>query len=72
MGAAGSVPDSGRLGPELSHEIRGLRAWLPLHLHGVDAFREALDEKLDLAEHVHGRCPASRNWRSRSARTCPP
>ncbi|MGI5427326.1 pyridoxal phosphate-dependent decarboxylase family protein [Streptomyces sp. CA-179760] len=54
MGAAGSVPDSGHLGPELTHEIRGVRAWLPLHLHGVDAFREALDEKLDLAEHVHG------------------
>ncbi|MER5757566.1 aminotransferase class V-fold PLP-dependent enzyme [Streptomyces sp. NPDC002088] len=53
MGAAESVPDSGHLGPELTHEIRGLRAWLPLHLHGVDAFREALDEKLDLAEHVH-------------------
>lgn len=52
-GAAGSVPDSGHLGPELTHEIRGLRTWLPLHLHGVDAFREALDEKLDLAEHVH-------------------
>ena len=49
----GSVPDSGHLGPELTHEIRGLRAWLPLHLHGTDAFRDALDEKLDLAEHVH-------------------
>ncbi|MEW2397986.1 aminotransferase class V-fold PLP-dependent enzyme [Streptomyces sp. NPDC046862] len=53
MGAAGSVPNSGELGPELTHEIRGVRAWLPLHLHGVDAFREALDEKLDLAEQVH-------------------
>jgi aromatic-L-amino-acid decarboxylase len=52
-GAAGSIPDSAHLGPELTHEIRGLRAWLPLHLHGVDAFRDALDEKLDLAEHVH-------------------
>ncbi|HEX6357814.1 pyridoxal phosphate-dependent decarboxylase family protein [Actinophytocola sp.] len=51
--AAGNIPDSGHLGPELTHEFRGLRAWLPLHLHGVDAFREALDEKLDLAEHVH-------------------
>ncbi|OLR93338.1 pyridoxal phosphate-dependent decarboxylase family protein [Actinokineospora bangkokensis] len=50
---AGGVPDPARLGPELTHEIRGLRAWLPLHLHGVDAFRAALDEKLDLAEHVH-------------------
>ncbi|WP_249416764.1 aminotransferase class V-fold PLP-dependent enzyme [Streptomyces sp. TS71-3] len=49
----GSVPDSAHLGPELTHEIRGLRAWLPLHLHGTDAFRESLDEKLDLAEHAH-------------------
>ncbi|MFJ4283939.1 hypothetical protein [Streptomyces massasporeus] len=51
--AAGSVPDSGQLGPELTHGIRGLQAWLPLHLHGVDAFRAALDEKLDLAEDIH-------------------
>ncbi|WP_433287708.1 pyridoxal phosphate-dependent decarboxylase family protein [Pseudonocardia sp. CA-142604] len=51
--AGGNVPDSGHLGPELTHEIRGLRAWLPLHLHGTDAFRDALDEKLDLTEHVH-------------------
>ncbi|MFD1548018.1 pyridoxal phosphate-dependent decarboxylase family protein [Nonomuraea guangzhouensis] len=50
---AGIVPDAGHLGPELTREIRGLRAWLPLHLHGVDAFRETLDEKLDLAEQVH-------------------
>ena len=26
---------------------------MPLHLHGVAAFREALDETLDLAEHVY-------------------
>ncbi|MFD1518868.1 pyridoxal phosphate-dependent decarboxylase family protein [Pseudonocardia yunnanensis] len=50
---SGSVPDSGHLGIELTHEIRGLRAWLPLHLHGTDAFRDALDEKLDLTEHVY-------------------
>lgn len=44
------MPDYGHLGPELTREFRGLRLWLPLHLHGVAAFREALDEKLDLAE----------------------
>jgi aromatic-L-amino-acid decarboxylase len=27
--------------------------WLPLHLHGIAAFRDALDEKLDLAQHVY-------------------
>ena len=37
------------LGPELSRDVRGLRVWLPLKMHGAAAFREALDEKLDLA-----------------------
>jgi aromatic-L-amino-acid decarboxylase len=37
------------LGPELSRELRGLRVWLPMKMHGAGAFREALDEKLDLA-----------------------
>lgn len=37
------------LSPELSREFRGLRVWLPLQMHGVAAFRDCLDEKLDLA-----------------------
>ncbi|TDD02407.1 aminotransferase class V-fold PLP-dependent enzyme [Nonomuraea deserti] len=47
------LPDYGHLGVELTREFRGLRLWLPLHLHGVRAFEEALDEKLDLAGVVH-------------------
>jgi glutamate/tyrosine decarboxylase-like PLP-dependent enzyme len=47
------MPDYGHLGPELTREFRGLRLWLPLHLHGVAAFRRALDEKLDLAELIY-------------------
>ncbi|MFC4116360.1 pyridoxal phosphate-dependent decarboxylase family protein [Nonomuraea zeae] len=47
------LPDYGQLGVELTREFRGLRLWLPLHLHGVRAFEEALDEKLDLAGLVH-------------------
>ncbi|MGE0712124.1 MAG: aspartate aminotransferase family protein [Planctomycetota bacterium] len=43
-------PSPTHLGPELSRPYRGLSLWLPLVLHGVGAFREALDEKLDLAE----------------------
>jgi aromatic-L-amino-acid decarboxylase len=35
--------------PELSRDFRGLRAWLPIKLYGIDAFRRSLDEKLDLA-----------------------
>jgi aromatic-L-amino-acid decarboxylase len=47
------LPDVSALGPELSRDFRGLRVWLPLRLHGVGAFRAALDEKLDLAAHAH-------------------
>ncbi|MBO4247453.1 aminotransferase class V-fold PLP-dependent enzyme [Halomicrobium sp. IBSBa] len=42
--------DFSRLGPEQSRDFRGLRVWLPLKMHGVDAFRETLAEKLSLAE----------------------
>ncbi|MGY8797723.1 MAG: pyridoxal phosphate-dependent decarboxylase family protein [Longimicrobiales bacterium] len=37
------------ISPELSRDFRGLRAWLPIKLFGIDAFRDALDEKMDLA-----------------------
>lgn len=37
------------LSPELSRGFRGLSVWLPIKLHGLAAFRAALDEKLDLA-----------------------
>lgn len=40
------------ISPELSRAYRGLRVWLPIKLHGLGAFRRALDEKLDLAQHV--------------------
>ncbi len=38
--------------PELSRDFRGLRVWLPLKTFGVRAFRDALDEKIDLARHA--------------------
>jgi len=38
-----------QLSPELSRPFRGLGVWLPFRLLGAQAFREALDEKLDLA-----------------------
>lgn len=51
--ATENLPNFADLGIELTRECRGLRLWLPLHLHGLGAFRAALDEKLDLARHAH-------------------
>lgn len=48
-----ALPSFGEYGPELTRDFRGLRLWLPLHLHGVAAFRAALDEKLDLGAHAY-------------------
>ena len=36
------------ISPELSRDFRGLRVWLPIKMHGIGAFRAALEEKLDL------------------------
>jgi len=49
LGTEGDIPNFSEYSPELSRDFRGLRVWLPLKLHGVRAFRRALDEKLDLA-----------------------
>ncbi len=47
------LPNLHEYSPELSRDHRGFRVWLPLVVHGVRAFREALDEKLDLTEHLY-------------------
>lgn len=39
--------------PELSRDFRALRVWLPVKLHGLEAFRAALAEKLELASRVY-------------------
>jgi aromatic-L-amino-acid decarboxylase len=54
----GAVPDFAHLGAELTRDNRGLRLWLPLHLHGVNAFRAALNEKLDLAQWAYSELAA--------------
>jgi aromatic-L-amino-acid decarboxylase len=38
-----------QISPELSRDCRGLRVWLPVKIHGLGAFGNYLDEKLDLA-----------------------
>lgn len=41
--------DPSEMSPELTRPFRGLRVWLPLKMHGIGPFREALEEKLVLA-----------------------
>jgi aromatic-L-amino-acid decarboxylase len=50
---AGDLPNYNEISPELSRDNRGFRVWFPLVLHGVSAFRDALDEKLDLTTRLH-------------------
>ncbi len=63
------------LSPELSRPFRGLRVWLPLKMHGIGAFREALEEKLELArwaaDGAARRSRASRSSPSPSSRSSP-
>jgi len=56
------LPNYAEYSPELSRGFRGLRIWLPLQLHGAQAFSQALDEKLDLARHAYDRLNATRDF----------
>jgi aromatic-L-amino-acid decarboxylase len=53
--ASGDEVSPADLSPELTRPFRALRLWLPLKLAGVAPFRAALEEKLLLARHFHGR-----------------
>ena len=53
LGAEEGIPNFTDYSPELSRSFRGLRLWLPLKLHGAAAFRQALDEKLDLTRFLY-------------------
>ena len=44
-----ALPDFSEMGPELSRPYRGLRLWLPIKMLGIAPFRDALQEKLELA-----------------------
>ncbi|MCL5028112.1 MAG: aminotransferase class V-fold PLP-dependent enzyme [Bacteroidetes bacterium] len=41
------------LSPELSKHFRGLRLWFPLKLLGLDPFKAALEEKIQLARYAY-------------------
>ncbi|RPI24749.1 MAG: aminotransferase class I/II-fold pyridoxal phosphate-dependent enzyme [Acidobacteria bacterium] len=44
--------DLSQVSPELSRAFRGLRVWLPLKMHGIEPFRQNLEEKLQLAQWI--------------------
>jgi aromatic-L-amino-acid decarboxylase len=50
MQDAAEFVDFCEISPELSRPFRGVRVWLPIKLLGAGPFRQALDEKLDLAQ----------------------
>jgi aromatic-L-amino-acid/L-tryptophan decarboxylase len=56
-----ALPDFSSITPELSRAWRGLGLWLPLQLHGVAAFRAALDTTLDLTGTAVARLDADPN-----------
>lgn len=58
MSADDDLIDFCEISPELSRPFRGLRVWLPLKLLGAAPFRQALDEKLDLARWAAGQLRA--------------
>jgi aromatic-L-amino-acid decarboxylase len=61
IGTVAMLPHYFERGPENTRPFRGLLAWLPLQLHGVRRFRDALDNMLDLAREAAdrlGRLPA--------------
>ena len=65
LDADDALPDFSELTPELTRAWRGLRLWLPLRLHGVQAFVDALDDKLTLARRAWERLEADgrvRTW----------
>ncbi|WP_069167126.1 pyridoxal phosphate-dependent decarboxylase family protein [Nocardia altamirensis] len=47
------IPSFSEYSMELSRDFRGLRLWLPIKLHGMAAFRDALDEKLALTRYLY-------------------
>ena len=71
LAADADIPNFAEYSAELSRDFRGLRVWFPLKLHGVAAFREALDEKLDLAEALSEALKAIPSSSCRGAQTSP-
>ncbi len=55
--------DFSELSLELTRPTRGLAIWLPFKMHGVQAFRQTLQEKLDLANYFYQKLKQQKCWK---------
>eukprot|EP01080_Neovahlkampfia_damariscottae_P009127 gene9127-1216_t len=44
--------DFANCSPDSTRSAKGIKAWLPIKLYGMSAFRNCLDEKMDLTEYL--------------------
>jgi len=54
--------DFSEMSLELSRPFRGLGVWLPFKMVGAAVFREALEEKLELATYFHQSLKSDQRW----------
>lgn len=54
--------DFSELSLELTRPSRGLAVWLPFKMYGVQAFRQTLQEKLELANYFYGQLRLDNRW----------
>lgn len=50
------------LSPELTKHFRGMRLWLPLQILGVEPFRAAMSEKIQLTRYFHETMQTKAGW----------
>jgi aromatic-L-amino-acid decarboxylase len=58
-----SLWDFSEMSLELTRPFRGLGIWLPFKMLGADVFRQALNEKLELAEYFHQSLMHHKQWK---------
>ncbi|WP_232660287.1 pyridoxal phosphate-dependent decarboxylase family protein [Pseudonocardia sp. TRM90224] len=50
------------LGPQLTRSFRALKLWMSVHAFGIDAFRQAVEHGIELAEHAQRVIEAAPEW----------
>lgn len=58
----GTLWDFSQMSMELTRDARGLRVWLPFKLYGTKAFKQTLEEKLELTGYVYKKLSSDPLW----------